>query len=167
MRNSDPLVRMVLVYETQFLISTPYLPCRQLVVSSNAGPLLVFPRIQPFGSDEFSSPGKVYSRQATESVNCEKSSVSFVMKYCPASTVVRNPASVRDLRLCSAGSSPAHTTGFRGAPRGEHLSTRSRPSVESLFFGPIRFPQHLFSVHDHGRQRSDREPHHISSLTLA
>ena len=26
--------------------------------------------------------------------------------------------------------------------------------------GPIRFPQHLFSVHDHGRQRSDRGPQH-------
>ena len=26
--------------------------------------------------------------------------------------------------------------------------------------GPIRFPQHLFSVHDHGRQRSGRGPQH-------
>ena len=41
--------------------------------------------------------GKVYSRQATESVNCENSSVSFVMKYCPTSTVVRNPASLQNL----------------------------------------------------------------------
>ena len=31
------------------LIATPYLPCRQLVVTSNTGPILVFPRIQPFG----------------------------------------------------------------------------------------------------------------------
>ena len=38
---------------------------------------------------------KCYSRQATESVNCESSSVSFVMKYCPTSTVFRNPASVQ------------------------------------------------------------------------
>ena len=29
---------------------------------------------------------------------------------------------------------------------------------KSLFLGPIRFPQHLFSVHDHGRQRSGRGP---------
>ena len=36
----------------------------------------------------------------------------------------------------------------------DHPLTRSRLSVESLN-GPIRFPQHLFSVHDHGRQRSD------------
>ena len=49
------------------------------MVTSNTGPILVFPLIQPFGSDESSSLGKVYSRQATESVNCENSSVSFVM----------------------------------------------------------------------------------------
>ena len=61
------------------------------------GQILVFPRIQPFGSDYFSSLGKVYSRHATEYVNCENSSVSFVMKYCPTSTVVRNPASVQNL----------------------------------------------------------------------
>ena len=36
------------------------------------------------------------------SVNCKNSSVCFVMKYCPASTVVRNPASVQNLitRFC-------------------------------------------------------------------
>ena len=33
--------------------------------------------------------------------------------------------------------------------------------------GPIRFPQHLFSVHDHGRQRSDWEPQFLPALTLA
>ena len=66
-------------------------------MTSNTGPILVFPRIQPFRSDEFSSLGKVYSRQATESVNCENYSVSFVVKYCPTSTVVRNPASVQNL----------------------------------------------------------------------
>ena len=91
MRNSDPRVRMVFVTDS-ILISTPYLPCRQQVVTSNAGPILVFPLFQPSGSDVFSSLGKVYSRQATASVNCENSSVSFVMKYCPTSTVVRNPA---------------------------------------------------------------------------
>ena len=73
------------------------LTCRQQVVTSNTGPILVFPLIQPCGSDDSSSLGKVYSRQATESVNCENSSVSFVMKYCPTSTVVRNPASVQNL----------------------------------------------------------------------
>ena len=58
-------------------------------MTSHTGPILVFPRIQNLGSDEFSSLGKVYSR--------ENYSVSFVMKYCPTSTVVRNPASVQNL----------------------------------------------------------------------
>ena len=34
------------------------------VVFTNTGPILVFPRIQPFGSDDFSSLGRVYSRQS-------------------------------------------------------------------------------------------------------
>ena len=34
------------------------------------GPIWVFPRIEPFGSDVYSSLGRVYSRQATASVNC-------------------------------------------------------------------------------------------------
>ena len=79
------------------LIPTPYSPCRQQVVTSNAGPILVFPQIQPFWFRKISSLGKVHSRQATESVNCENSSVSFVMKHCPTSTVVKNPASVQNL----------------------------------------------------------------------
>ena len=66
-------------------------------MTSNTDPILVFPLIQPFGSDVSSSRGKVYSRQATETLNCENSSVSFVMKYCPTSTVVGNPASVQNL----------------------------------------------------------------------
>ena len=51
--------------------------------------------VPSFGSDDFSSSGKMYSRHATDSVNCENSSVSFVMKYFPTSTVVKNPASVQ------------------------------------------------------------------------
>ena len=35
------------------LFATPYLPCKELVVTSNTGPILVFPRIQPFGSHDF------------------------------------------------------------------------------------------------------------------
>ena len=66
-------------------------------MTSNTHPILVFTRIQPFGSEDFSSLGKVYSRHATGSVNCENSSVSFVTKYCPTSTVVRNRASVQIL----------------------------------------------------------------------
>ena len=78
------------------------LPCRWQVVTFSTGPILVYPRIQPFGSDDFSSLGKVYLRQATDSVYCENSAVSFVVKYCPTSTVVRNPASVQILitRFC-------------------------------------------------------------------
>ena len=97
-------------------------------MTSNTGPILVFPLIQPFGSDESSSLGKVYSRQATESVNCENSSVSFVMKYCPTSTVVKNPASVHNLitrfccdnlstrswYLCNRSSSCAGSSSFKG-----------------------------------------------------
>ena len=64
------------------LISTPYLPCKQQVVASNEVPILVVPLIQPFGSDVSSPLGKMYSRQATASVNCENYAVSFVMKYC-------------------------------------------------------------------------------------
>ena len=83
------------------LIATPYVPCRQQVVTANTGPILVFPQIHPFGSDKLSSLGSVYSRQATESVNCENSFVSLVMKYCPTSTVVRNPAFVQNLLTLS------------------------------------------------------------------
>ena len=57
--------------------------------------------IQPFGSDVSSSLGKVYSRQATASVNCENYAVYFVIKYCPISTVVRNPASEQNLLTLS------------------------------------------------------------------
>ena len=71
-------------------------------MTSNTGPMLVFPRIQPFGSDDFSSLGKVYSRRVTGSVNCEKLFSVLCHKYCPTSTVVRNPPSVQNLitRFC-------------------------------------------------------------------
>ena len=64
-------------------------------MTSNTGPILVFPRIQPFGSVDCSSLGKVHSLHFTGSANCKNSSVCFVMKYCPTSTVFRNPASVQ------------------------------------------------------------------------
>ena len=80
----------------QSLISTPYLPCKQLVVTSNTGPIFVFPWIHPLGCDDPSSLGRVYSRQAT-AWNCVKSPVSLVMKYCPISTTFRNPASKQNL----------------------------------------------------------------------
>ena len=102
MRNSDPRVRFVFVH--RFNSNFPlhlYLAGGWFWLLTRVQ-IWVFPRIQPFGSDDFSSLGKVYSRQATDSVNCETSSVSFVMKYCPTPTVVRNPASVQNLitRFC-------------------------------------------------------------------
>ena len=80
----------------QILISTPYLPCQKLVTTSNTGPTLVFPWIQPIGCEASSSLGRVYSRQAN-AWNCERSSVFFVMKYCPISTTLTNPASIHNL----------------------------------------------------------------------
>ena len=71
MRNSDPRVKIVFVhgldsdFHSTFTLSAT--KC-----NSNTGPILVFPRIQPFGSIELSSLGKVHSRQATESVNRAK-----------------------------------------------------------------------------------------------
>ena len=96
MRNSDPRVRTVFVYR----FNSNFLSTFTLQATGcnfQYGPILVFPLIQPFGSDESSPLGKVYSRQSTASLNCENSPVSFVMKYCPTSTVFRNPASVQNL----------------------------------------------------------------------
>ena len=70
------------LFTDEILISTPYLPCKQQVATSTTGTILVFPWIHPFGCDASSSLGRVYSRQAT-AWNCENSSVSFVLKYCP------------------------------------------------------------------------------------
>ena len=89
----DPRVRIVFVYRFNSKFHSICI-CRQLVVTSNTGLFFVFPWIQPFGSDEFSSHAKVYSRHVTGSVNCENSSLCFIMKYCPTSIDCRNPASV-------------------------------------------------------------------------
>ena len=53
------------------------------------------PRIQAFRSVDFLSRGKVYTAHINGSVNCKNTSVSFVMKNCPTSTVFKNPASVQ------------------------------------------------------------------------
>ena len=83
------------LFKDIILISTPYLPCKQQGATSKTGPIFVFPWIQPFGFDASSSLGRVYSRQATV-WNCERSPVSFVLKYCPFSTTLRNPASLQN-----------------------------------------------------------------------
>ena len=62
---------------------------------------LVFPWIQPFGCDAACSLGRVYSRQATV-LNCVRSPMSFVMKDCPFSTTLRNPASTQNLLVVTA-----------------------------------------------------------------
>ena len=69
-------------------------------------------------------------------------------------------------RLCSSGSSRLSPSGFWGAPPSEHLSIRVR-SFRDQLHGPIRFPQHSFSVHDHGRQRSGGDRNTLSTLTLS
>ena len=52
----------------QNLISTPCLPYKQLVVTSSTGPIFVFPWIHPFGCDDPSFPGRVYSRHDSFSI---------------------------------------------------------------------------------------------------
>ena len=71
-------------------------------MTSNKGQILVFHRIESFGSDKSSSLGNVYSRQVTGPVNCENSSVSLVMNYCPTSTIVKNHAPIQKImtRFC-------------------------------------------------------------------
>ena len=59
-------------------------------------------------------------------------------------------------------------SGFWGAPGGNTFPpiTHCWPR-DSALHGPIRFPQHLVSVHDHGRQRSGGGRSALSTLTLA
>ena len=90
MSNSDPRVRIVFVHRQNSDLNS-------LFTLQTTSQILVFSLIQPFGKDVSSSLCKVYSRQATASVNCENYAVSFVMKYCPISTTFRNPASIQNL----------------------------------------------------------------------
>ena len=92
-----PKSEYCLCSKTKFWSQLHIYRAKKLVATSNTGPILVFPWIHPFGCDAGSSLGRVYSRQATASVNCENSAVSFVMKYCPFSTTLRNPASIQNL----------------------------------------------------------------------
>ena len=87
MRSSDQRVIIVFVTDS-LLISTSDFLCKQLVVTSNADPILVFLRIEAFPFRLFSSLDKLYSRKATDSVNCENSSEFFVVTYCPTSIAV-------------------------------------------------------------------------------
>ena len=95
MRNSDARVRIVFVYRINsnfHSIFTLQITGCDFQHGSNFRDI---PWIQPVGSVDFSSRGKVYSRHVSGCVNCENSSVCIVTKYCPTSTVFRNPASVQ------------------------------------------------------------------------
>ena len=101
MRNSDPRVRIVFVYRFNSNVHSMF----TLQVAGCDfwhGPNFGIPSNPTFRVRWFSSLCKVYSRHASDSVKCEISSVSFVMKYCPTPTVVRNPASLQILitRIC-------------------------------------------------------------------
>ena len=91
MRNSDPGVRIVFVHGHDSDLNSIF-----AVQATGCNFQLVFRWIELFGCDASSSLGRVYSRQAAAR-NCEKSAVSFVMKYCPISTTFRNPASTQNL----------------------------------------------------------------------
>ena len=92
------------LFTNSIRISIPYLKCWKLVVTSNTSPIFIVPWIHPFGWEAWSSLGKVYSRQATE-LNCLKSLVSLVTKYCPASTTRINPASLQNWLTLFSGES--------------------------------------------------------------
>ena len=70
----------------------------------------------------------MYSRQVIESVNGENSLVSFVMKYCPTSTVVRNPASVQNLLNLSC----CDNFSIRSQDLCNRYSLRARSSFEGM-----------------------------------
>ena len=59
--------RELSLFTDSILNFTPYLTCKQLVVTSNTSTILVFPRNQPFGSVDLLSRGSVYSRHVTGS----------------------------------------------------------------------------------------------------
>ena len=88
MRNSDPGVRIVSVHGHDSDLSSMF-TMQATGCHFQYGPNFGVPSDPTF----WFRCGRVYSRQATASVNCETSAVSFVMKYCPISTTFRNPAS--------------------------------------------------------------------------
>ena len=96
MRNSDPRVRIVFVHGHDYDINSIF-AVQATGCNFQHGSDYGVPSDPTLQVDDFSSLGKVYSRQATASVNCENSAVSFVMKYCPTSKLVRNPASIQNL----------------------------------------------------------------------
>ena len=63
--NSDPRMRTVLVHGLNSNFNSIFKVLEKLVVTSNTGPILMFPWIHPFACEAGSSRWRVYSRQAT------------------------------------------------------------------------------------------------------
>ena len=122
---------------------------------------LVFPRIQPFGLVEFSSRGKVYSRHVTGSANCKNSTVCFVMKCCPTSTVFKKSASVqifinrsgcgslstRSLYFCNKFSCAGISIESLGVIINKFAGTKSGSDCSATTGLPVLVRQLLYSSH--------------------
>ena len=67
-----------------------------MVLTSNTGPILVFPWIHPFGCDVESSLGRVYSRQVT-ALKLSKNTTVFRHEILSHFTTCTNPASIHNL----------------------------------------------------------------------
>ena len=97
MRNSDPGVSVVSVQshnaDLNSIFTVPITGCN-FQYGSNFG----------VSFDASSSLGRVYQRQVTV-LNCVRSPVSFVTKYCPISTTLRNHASIQNLLNLSCSDS--------------------------------------------------------------
>ena len=97
MRNSDPRVSVVSIQRHEILISTPVFTMQVTGCNFHHG--------SSFGlSLDPSSLVVMFHRLLEECVqrqatvlNCVKSPVSLVMKYCPFSTTLRNLASIQNL----------------------------------------------------------------------
>ena len=94
MRNSDPRVRIVFVH--RFNSNFHYIWTLQVTgCDFNTGPIFGAHSNPTFRVSWFFILCKVYSLHYTGSAICKNSSMCFVMKFCPTSTVFKNPASNR------------------------------------------------------------------------
>ena len=97
MRNSDPWVRIVFVHRLNSDFHSIFTLLATGLNFQN-GPNFGVPSDPTFWFRWiFISWQSVLTTSHWICANCKNSSVSFVMKYCPTSTVVRNPASVQNL----------------------------------------------------------------------
>ena len=109
------------LFTDSILNSTPYLPCKKLVVTCNTGKILVFTLIQPFGSDDFSSRGttahwicelweffSVFRHEILSDFNCGQESCIRTKFTCC------DNFSIRSLYLCSRPSSCCAGSSVKG-----------------------------------------------------